>query len=309
MKRTLFPSLRVAVWIAILGLVATACGTGVGAGGAAIEYRGASLARADVNEFASVFATLGGDPAAPAPEPTIESIAQSLEFFAVSAAVEDASADEIAAENIAAAETWAATNFPQVDVDTPLYARLVGFWSAREAVPDEDLLLLLEEVNAQQGEQVCASHILVDSEDEAIDLISQIEGGADFAGLAAQFSTDTGSGAQGGSLGCVPQGTYVPEFEEAVWTGADGDLIGPVESQFGFHIISHEGFTDQGLDFAQEEEGLRETVFNERIGDAILGAEVQLDPRYGTWDPEQAIIILPEGAETEGGDLEIPVGQ
>ena len=309
MKRTLFPSFRVAVWIAILGLVATACGTGVGAGGAAIEYRGASLARADVNEFASVFATLGGDPAAPAPEPTIESIAQSLEFFAVSAAVEDASADEIAAENIAAAETWAATNFPQVDVDTPLYARLVGFWSAREAVPDEDLLLLLEEVNAQQGEQVCASHILVDSEDEAIDLISQIEGGADFAGLAAQFSTDTGSGAQGGSLGCVPQGTYVPEFEEAVWTGADGDLIGPVESQFGFHIISHEGFTDQGLDFAQEEEGLRETVFNERIGDAILGAEVQLDPRYGTWHPEQAIIILPEGAETEGGDLEIPVGQ
>lgn len=307
MKRHLF----LVVWATLLGLLAAACGSGVGAGGAAIEYAGQSLPRADVNEFASLFGTLnpGTDPAAPPPDATPALVGQSLEFFAVSAAVEDAMADSITDAHRAEAKMWAESEFPQVPEATVLFERLTGYWASRLSISEDDMRATLEEINAEAGQEVCASHILVESEEQALDLLAQIEGGADFADLAVEFSTDTGSGAQGGSLGCVPQGQYVPEFEAAVWQGSEGDLLGPIESQFGFHLISHEGFVEGGFTFEEVEGELRDAAFNERIGDAIIGANVQVDPRYGTWNSDEGSLTLPEGAETEGADLEIPVGE
>lgn len=64
-----------------------------------------------------------------------------------------------------------------------------------------------------------------------------VEGGEDFAALAKKFSDDTGSGAQGGDLGWQKRGTFVPEFEAAVYK-LEKDQISPVvETEFGFHII------------------------------------------------------------------------
>lgn len=308
MKRTFVSSVRTIIWTTLLGLLAAACGSGVGAGGAAIEFGDAALPRSDVNDFASVFATLGAeDPSAEPADPTPAGIAQSFEFFAASAAIETEMASEITDEDRTEGKMWAESTFPQVAPDTPLFERLSGYWASRAAVSDADMRERLEVINAEQGEQVCASHILVADEAQATDLVTQIEGGADFAALAAEFSTDTGSGAQGGSLGCVPQGQYVPEFEAAVWSGVEGDLLGPVESEFGFHVILHEGFTDGGFAFEEVEEDLRDAVFNERIGEALIGANVQIDPRYGSWSPDDGTIVLPEGAETETPDVETPI--
>ncbi len=82
-----------------------------------------------------------------------------------------------------------------------------------------------------------ASHILVADEALAADLKAQIDGGADFAALATEHSTDPGSGAQGGLLGWFGEGRMVPEFETATAALEAGQVSEPVQSQFGWHII------------------------------------------------------------------------
>jgi peptidyl-prolyl cis-trans isomerase C len=84
--------------------------------------------------------------------------------------------------------------------------------------------------------QYDASHILVKTEDEAKKLLGDITGGADFAEVAKANSTD-GSAAQGGELGWFGTGQMVPEFETAVAGMKKGDVAGPVQSQFGWHLI------------------------------------------------------------------------
>lgn len=82
-----------------------------------------------------------------------------------------------------------------------------------------------------------AAHILVDTEEKALELKAQIEGGADFAELARANSTDTGSGANGGELGWFGPGMMVKPFEDAVVAMKPGELAGPVRTDFGWHLI------------------------------------------------------------------------
>lgn len=91
--------------------------------------------------------------------------------------------------------------------------------------------------DAQPQTEYNAAHILVDSEDKAKELKAQVEGGADFAELAKVNSTDTGSGANGGDLGWFGLGMMVKPFEEAVVAAEIGKVAGPVQSQFGWHLI------------------------------------------------------------------------
>jgi peptidyl-prolyl cis-trans isomerase C len=82
-----------------------------------------------------------------------------------------------------------------------------------------------------------AAHILVESEEKANELKAQIDDGADFAELAKANSTDAGSGANGGDLGWFGKGMMVQPFEEAVIAAETGQVAGPVQSQFGWHLI------------------------------------------------------------------------
>lgn len=86
-------------------------------------------------------------------------------------------------------------------------------------------------------EQVWARHILVNTEPEAKAVTELLQNGSDFARIAQQFSTDTGSGSQGGDLGWFGRGAMVPEFEEAAFSQTIGEIGEPVQSQFGYHII------------------------------------------------------------------------
>lgn len=82
-----------------------------------------------------------------------------------------------------------------------------------------------------------ASHILVDSEEKANTLKTEIDGGADFAELAKANSTDTGSGANGGDLGWFGLGAMVKPFEDAVVAAEVGKVAAPIKSDFGWHLI------------------------------------------------------------------------
>ena len=81
-----------------------------------------------------------------------------------------------------------------------------------------------------------ASHILVETEEQAKDLKAQLDGGADFAGLAKANSTD-GSAAGGGDLGWFGPGMMVKPFEDAVIALQPGQVSAPVQTQFGWHLI------------------------------------------------------------------------
>ena len=81
-----------------------------------------------------------------------------------------------------------------------------------------------------------ARHILVDTEALCLQLKAEIEAGADFADIARRKSTCP-SRMRGGDLGAFRQGEMVPEFDEAVFTGALNTLLGPVKTQFGYHLI------------------------------------------------------------------------
>lgn len=85
--------------------------------------------------------------------------------------------------------------------------------------------------------EVRASHILVDTAEKAVEIIKQLDGGADFAELAKANSKD-GSAAEGGDLGFFGPGRMVAEFEKAAFALEIGaHTKEPVQSQFGFHVI------------------------------------------------------------------------
>lgn len=81
-----------------------------------------------------------------------------------------------------------------------------------------------------------AAHILVDSQEKALALKAQIDGGADFAELAKTNSSD-GAAANGGDLGWFGLGSMVKPFEEAVVKMKPGEVAGPIQTQFGWHLI------------------------------------------------------------------------
>ena len=81
-----------------------------------------------------------------------------------------------------------------------------------------------------------ASHILVATEEESVNLKSQIEGGLEFAEAAKQHS-QCPSRKDGGDLGEFSKGQMVPEFDEVVFTQEVGKVHGPVKTQFGYHLI------------------------------------------------------------------------
>ncbi len=81
-----------------------------------------------------------------------------------------------------------------------------------------------------------ARHILVSSEADCNALKKKIEAGEDFAEIAKQHSKCP-SGRQGGGLGEFTPGQMVKEFDEVVFSGEVGKVLGPVKSQFGYHLI------------------------------------------------------------------------
>ena len=81
-----------------------------------------------------------------------------------------------------------------------------------------------------------ARHILVADQQAAEDLKTQIEDGADFAAVAREHS-QCPSKAQGGALGEFGPGQMVPEFDKVVFSAEVGKVHGPVQTQFGYHLI------------------------------------------------------------------------
>ncbi len=75
----------------------------------------------------------------------------------------------------------------------------------------------------------------------AEEVMTALQNGEPFATLAEAVSDDTGSGAQGGELGWASPDGYVPAFKDAVLSAEIGQIVGPIETEFGYHIIQVNG--------------------------------------------------------------------
>ena len=117
---------------------------------------------------------------------------------------------------------------------------------------------------------------------------------------AAQ-STDTGSAAQGGSLGCLGAQPFVAEFQQAADSAPLDQVVGPVQTEFGYHLIlvtawnpSFEKFRAQlaqqvASQSQQQAQAQRDQLFNEAINARIETMDVTVDPRYGTWTSTRTV--------------------
>jgi peptidyl-prolyl cis-trans isomerase C len=104
----------------------------------------------------------------------------------------------------------------------------------------EDAVQAAYEENYRQGEpaqEYNASHILVETQEEAAAIVEDLNGGADFAEVAREKSTGP-SGPNGGQLGWFAAGMMVPEFQAAVEELEVGAISEPVQTQFGWHVIT-----------------------------------------------------------------------
>lgn len=151
--------------------------------------------------------------------------------------------------------------------------------------------------------QVCAAHILVDTEAKANDLKAQLAAGADFATLAKANSIDTGSGAKGGELGCAGTGAYVPAFEEAAFSAPIGEVVGPVQTEFGFHLIKVSerkvpAFEDVASQVSQKLADAVSSTFSDFFQKAIGEADITVNERYGTWNADTGQVEPPASAVT-----------
>lgn len=111
----------------------------------------------------------------------------------------------------------------------------------RSHITDEMLRQSYDAMVAEHtgADEVRARHILVATEAEALGLVEALNGGADFAELAAERSTGP-SGPRGGDLGYFAAGQMVPAFSDAAFALGVGEVSAPVQTQFGWHVIKVE---------------------------------------------------------------------
>ncbi len=119
-------------------------------------------------------------------------------------------------------------------------------------------------------EQVNASHILVKTEEEAKDILVELQDDKNFAQLAKEKSIDPSAKTNGGNLGFFGKGQMVAEFEKAAFALDIGEMSEPVESQFGFHIILvHEKKKAGKLSLEEAKADIRKALNDEQVKKAV----------------------------------------
>lgn len=157
-------------------------------------------------------------------------------------------------------------------------------------VSDEEIQAAYDEMFGEfEGtEEFNASHILVETEEEAQALIDQLNGDADFAELAKEHSTGP-SGPSGGELGWFGPGQMVPEFDTAVQEMDVNAIAGPLQTQFGWHVIKlNDTRTTEAPSVDEIRDRLAQEVQNTRITAAIEAkrTEAEVTMPENPVDPE-----------------------
>jgi parvulin-like peptidyl-prolyl isomerase len=143
----------------------------------------------------------------------------------------------------------------------------------------------------REQEQVWAKHILVADQNAALVLLDRLHKGESWDALAAAYSTDTSNKDRGGDLGWFGRGAMLPEFETAAFAGKVGEIVGPVQTSFGWHLILIVDHAMRRLDEAGYQAAV-DKAFNEWLASALAKADLKFDPA----------LVPPTGTPTATGE-------
>jgi foldase protein PrsA len=318
---------RIASLVALVGtaaLLVSGCDTLQPVG---VEVNGGEISRSSVDDDLQTIAdneVLNQDPALVPSEGTLASgatafwvtqlvrdeiVTRELERRDVEVTADDRDAGRAEVDSQFGAEAFAA--FPESFQD-----RLLGMYARQSALirefGDAPAGPTDEEVRAAYDQQLAdirasctsgkfVSHILVDTREEADQIVFQLGAGANFTELARAESTDTGSAELGGELGCYDPAQFVPEFSAGADALAINQISAPVQTEFGFHIIR----ISDTIPFEAIEDDIRAqleppTVSSPMLDELVAEADVEIDPRYGSWEVQdgQGGVVPPQPATT-----------
>jgi parvulin-like peptidyl-prolyl isomerase len=156
---------------------------------------------------------------------------------------------------------------------------------------------LAEDMPYPMTEQVWARHILIQPEGdrdapdaiaEAEEIVQLLAEGGDFGDLARERS-DGPSGPNGGDLGWFERGQMVPEFEEAAFSGEVGEIVGPVETQFGFHVIQVIGKEMRPVSDSEYQQVVF-SLLNDLLSGLMTDAEIVFTEGWEAMIPAEPVI-------------------
>ncbi len=142
----------------------------------------------------------------------------------------------------------------------------------------------------------CVKHILVETEEAALEVKARLDGGEDFATVAGETSIEPQATESGGDLGCSTLDRYVPEFTVGALAAEIGVVTDPVQTEFGYHLILVESLEDDATVETtirtQLESIAQQTFFSEWIQEILTSTEITVDEEYGEWvtDPQPGIV-------------------
>ena len=159
------------------------------------------------------------------------------------------------------------------------FKKLIGLNLLQEKALTDGVEVTDEEVQKQMdlmNTEVNARHILVEDEETALEVKEKLEGGADFAEVAKEYSTDPGSKDQGGALDWFGFGMMVPEFQEAAFNMELNTISDPVQSSHGFHIIevTDKREVEEGKKTEEDTEDIRKQLLIEKADPASIITKV-----------------------------------
>lgn len=129
-------------------------------------------------------------------------------------------------------------------------------------------------------EMVKASHILVDSEEKATEILEDITDGLSFEDAAKEFSSCPSKEA-GGALGQFGKGQMVSEFEDAVFAMQVGEISGPVKTQFGYHLIKlTERIPERNSSFEEVVQEVKDSCFMQKQEKVYNDKKSELSKKY-----------------------------
>jgi foldase protein PrsA len=150
----------------------------------------------------------------------------------------------------------------------PLQVKLRKILEPQVTVTDQEIKDYYEANKAtfNEEEQVRASHILVETKEEADAILKQLKDGADFAELAKEKSSDTGSKANGGDLDFFKRGDMVAEFSDVAFKLKVGETSGAVKSDYGYHIIKVTDHKDaKNYTMEEKKDEIKKTLVSQKV--------------------------------------------
>ncbi|MDW3217722.1 MAG: peptidylprolyl isomerase [Acidimicrobiales bacterium] len=146
--------------------------------------------------------------------------------------------------------------------------------------------LAAEGVEPSLPAELCSSHILVDTLEEAEAVVVRLDAGEDFAAVAMEVSIGPSSEV-GGDIGCYTTDSLDPGYVAGARATDIGDVSAPAQSSFGWHVIHVRSFEAQSIDdpIAVRDAYLSTPEFAELEAAAFTDVEIEIHPDFGTYDP------------------------